>query len=350
MKTKRVFGLFAACLLALSGATAVAGEVTTVTPRDTGRLPESGVWTPERIDSARPIPWYDEAADLFLNSTPDEPPAGPPTAVPGGLPGQGGKAPQIYPEAAYNEMDFGADFGTKNVFDDTFLNKKTPLWKKTPWRAIGKLLITSASGGSGWCSASVISPNDVIVTAAHCCYDRGTGSWNQDFQFVPAMRGTQKPYGQFAWSTASVLTAWITGGGRKNDVCTIKLKPNGTTRVSRKVGWLGRSWNFGPIQHHLAFGYPGDIAGGKFKYECSAESYKNCGDNKVLAMGCSMKHGSSGGPWIRKFEKFASGANNYVNSVVSGWDGSCTGAYGKSFNGARFTSKNIVPLCSAAGC
>jgi hypothetical protein len=62
-----------------------------------------------------------------------------------------------------------------------------------------------------------------------------------------------------------------------------------------------------------------------------------------------MTYGSSGGPWVQTFKRYTSGAMNYVNSVVSGYD-SCTGTFGKSFNGARFTSNNIVPLCTAAGC
>jgi hypothetical protein len=66
-------------------------------------------------------------------------------------------------------------------------------------------------------------------------------------------------------------------------------------------------------------------------------------------MGCNMTFGSSGGPWVRVLKRYTSGPMNYVNSVVSGVD-SCTGTFGASFNGARFTSNNIVPLCTQAGC
>ena len=119
--------------------------------------------------------------------------------------------------------------------------------------------------------------------------------------------------------------------------------------MSNVVGWLGRSWNIGIPRHHFAFGYPGNWGSGRYKFECAAETYPNCGASSVLAMGCSMTFGSSGGPWIRVFKKYEAGARNYVNSVVSGWD-ACTGTFGQSFNGARFTSSNIVPLCTAAGC
>jgi hypothetical protein len=62
-----------------------------------------------------------------------------------------------------------------------------------------------------------------------------------------------------------------------------------------------------------------------------------------------MTYGSSGGPWLLFFEYFETNAN-WINSVVSGWDGSCTGTFGQSYNGARFTDYNIVALCDARGC
>jgi hypothetical protein len=42
---------------------------------------------------------------------------------------------------------------------------------------------------------------------------------------------------------------------------------------------------------------------------------------------------------------------SWVNSVVSGYDSaSCTGGFGSTFNGPRFTNGNIVTLCNAHGC
>jgi hypothetical protein len=82
---------------------------------------------------------------------------------------------------------------------------------------------------------------------------------------------------------------------------------------------------------------------------CTSESFSpnsQCGGNGVLNTGCSMTYGSSGGPWIRNYR-----SDNWVNSVVHGYDSqTCTGSFGKTFNGARFTSGNIVTLCNAAGC
>jgi V8-like Glu-specific endopeptidase len=332
------------------------GNVATRFPLDDpdSALQGADHWTDERVSEAQPTPWYDEEADpevLFL----EEEPEGPPEFAPGGLPERRWSfSLPDFPEQSEDELDF-EDFGTQNIGDNDYVNRNTTLWKQVPYRAIGKLLYTVSGGASAWCTASVISGNNVIVTAAHCCYDRGTQTWNRNWAFVPAMRAngttsTQRPYGTYPSTAARVPTAWINSGGRQNDVCVINLgrNANGQT-VASQVGWLARSWNQPIIQHHFAFGYPGNISSGLYKYECSAESYANCGSSLVYGMGCNMQGGSSGGPWIRAFKRFTSGSVNFVNGVVSGYD-SCTGTFGASFNGARFTSNNIVPLCTAAGC
>ena len=47
--------------------------------------------------------------------------------------------------------------------------------------AIGKLFLNG-----GFCSASVISGNNIIVTAAHCCWDRSKNNWIGGWSFAPA--------------------------------------------------------------------------------------------------------------------------------------------------------------------
>lgn len=320
------------------------------------RAPEA-FWTPQRVQAAKPLPFYDDDKDLAKGKGPEVPPvSGPPGLAAGG---RGRLKPPTQPAASSGEASGSpagapaadkALLGTQNVGDNTFLNRDTTLWFSYPWQTIGKLLITTAGGGDTFCSASVISGNSIVVTAAHCCFDRGAGQFNRNFTFAPAMRETTAPFGMFGWRSARVLRAWATGGGRANDVCVISLNPRGDGQpVSSVVGWLGRSWNHDPTQHHFAFGYPGAIAEGQYKYECSAESFANCGDGQVLGMGCNMTGGSSGGPWLRVFKKFEAGSANFVNGVVSGYD-ECTGTFGQSFNGPRFTSNNIVPLCNDEGC
>jgi len=213
-----------------------------------------------------------------------------------------------------------------------------------PMATIGKLFLNG-----GFCSASVISPNNVIVTAAHCCYDRNSQRFTGGWVFAPAYDNANTPYGVFDWTSATVLNSWINNGDIPSDVCTIKLADDSAGHsVSFYTGWLGRSWNFGSVQDHHALGYPQNLGGGNTLQLCTSESFSPaCGGPDILSTGCSMTFGSSGGPWIRSYRDPA-GASNWVNSVVHG--PSCLGTFGQTFNGARFSSGNIVPLCSAEGC
>ena len=212
-------------------------------------------------------------------------------------------------------------------------------------KAIGKLFTNA-----GTCSASVVSGNNVIVTAAHCCWNRSTNNWIFGWSFAPAYNSGATPYGTFPWASATVLNSWINNGDIASDVCTIKLANNSAGRpVTYYTGWLGRSWNFPSVQEHYALGYPGNLGSGQVMQACTSESFSPsnaCGGSGVLNTGCSMTFGSSGGPWIRAYR-----TSNWVNSVVHGYvNTTCTGTFGQTFNGARFTSGNIVPVCNAAGC
>ena len=209
---------------------------------------------------------------------------------------------------------------------------------------IGKLF-TSA----GTCSASVVSGKNIIVTAAHCCYDRSKKEWIGGWTFVPSYNNGNAPYGTFPWRRARVLTSWVNNGDRASDVCVISLGKNSARKpVTYYTGWLGRAWNYPARQNMRSFGYPGNLANGQTLQQCSAQSSaqrRSCGAN-VVKMACNMTYGSSGGPWIKDY-----GSGNYVNSNVSGWDSKrCTGGFGKVFNGPRYTSRNIEPLCRDEGC
>ena len=235
--------------------------------------------------------------------------------------------------------------GTKDVFSQ-YCENCGPLHKAWPQRTVGKLFTNSGS-----CTASVVSPNNVVVTAAHCCYNRSSGSWIYGWQFAPAYRDGFAPYGMFNWTRAQIVPRWISHGDRQSDVCVIKLANNSQNRpVTYYTGWLGRMWNWGTIQLHHAMGYPGNIGGGNKQELCVSESFNpssGCGGTSVLNTGCSMTYGASGGPWIVGYRDGV----NRVNSVVSGYDSSsCTGTFGQTFNGPRFTSSNIEYVCDRIGC
>ena len=209
---------------------------------------------------------------------------------------------------------------------------------------IGKLF-----SNNGTCSASVISGKNIIVTAAHCCWNRANNSWIGGWSFAPAYNNSNAPYGVFNWADARVPTSWINNGDIPSDVCLIRLQNGSAGKpVTYYTGWLGRAWNFPPSQSMHAFGYPGNIGGANNLEQCVAQSSAqpaSCGSG-VLNMACNMTYGSSGGPWIKDY-----GTGNNVDATVHGYISQmCTGTFGQAFNGPEFTSNNILMLCNAEGC
>lgn len=317
--------------------------------------------------AAKPLDWNSTIGKRTIPSEtkkpPQEPAAKKPGTTKGGAPNPAARreAQKLYPEEwrrrpepATGErtrlMDqltggrFIRTAGSPDIF--TQYQEGPPAQDvAAPQDTIGKLFLNG-----GFCSASVISGNNVIVTAAHCCYDRSSNNWIGGWVFTPGYNNGNAPFGNFDWATATVLTSWINNGDIPSDVCAIKLQNDSTGHgVSWYVGWLGRSWDWPSDQELHSAGYPANLGGGNVLEVCTAESFSpssSCGGGNVLNMGCSMTFGSSGGPWIRHYR-----SDDWVNGVVHGYDSqSCTGTFGQTFNGPRFTSGNIVTVCNAAGC
>lgn len=233
--------------------------------------------------------------------------------------------------------------GTQDVYTsyrgNYWVNQQTAY----PWAVVGKLLID----GGGYCTAQSITgaPKNIIVTAAHCVYDVGSG-FKAGWTFVPAERNGVGPYGQFRWASARVLTAWTTGGGRRNDIALIRLQNNNAGRpVSYYTGWLGWRQNYPYTRNLHSIGYASNISTA-WTSMCSAESfYASCEGDDVLVKGCNMTYGSSGGAWIDEYKPYE--VSGYVESVVSG--PSCAGAFGQTYVGAHFSGANFGALCTAEG-
>jgi V8-like Glu-specific endopeptidase len=243
-----------------------------------------------------------------------------------------------------------AETGTSQLYTRHPVNRYEPFWKEIPYKKIGRLFF-SVPGGSGSCSASVISPYDIIVTAAHCLYDSTYNRWYDNWAFAPAYRDGSAPYGVFPFRDCWILTQWVNLSGTfqisswtRYDVGVCEMGYNSIGQgLSNTVGWLGRSWNNLYTQLYHTFGYPSNIDSSRYLTLCISESFAQT--TEVVGTGCDMTFGSSGGPLIRGFVPFTGGQSNFVNSVVSGGYGGVKNIYGP-----RFNSSNIVILCSAAGC
>ena len=342
------------------------GAVIHNNPQSTRDILPGKIWTPKERAKAKPADWG-EARSKEAPKEKAMPSTEPQGSAPSGKPNRNANKdakhafPKEWKVIEKNELldtdnppaghEGAADMtrGTPNIYTPYGVNYHAEMWKDFPWKAIGKLYFNTEGGGSGYCTAQVISPKNIIVTAAHCLYDRGAGKWHKDFAFVPAERNNSTPFGIFGWTSAAILTNYISNGGRRYDVGVINLINNDKGKsVTYYTGWLGRSWNYPYKQLLHAVGYASNLST-VYTNLCAAESFDaDCEGTDVLVMGCNMTYGSSGGGWIMAYKPYESGSNNQVNSVVSG--PSCAGDFGQTFVGSHFSSDNIVLLCNAAGC
>jgi V8-like Glu-specific endopeptidase len=239
--------------------------------------------------------------------------------------------------------------GTSGIYTTYAGNYNTQFWTYYPYMATGKLYFTTWYGSDKYCSASVISPNNILVTAAHCLYDTDANRWHDSWLFVPADRNYSRPFGSFSWLVARVLSSWMQApdynAGIRYDVGVIRLANNSAGRpVTYYTGWLGRSWNQGYVQNQTEIGYAGNITQ-VFSRVSHSESYYAAAD--ILAYGSNMGGGASGSPIMRAFHPYRSGAYNFVNAVQSG----SNDINRPTRNVApRFSSNNIVILCNDEGC
>lgn len=248
-----------------------------------------------------------------------------------------------------------APTGSSQVYTSHIINQAAPLWKQFPYKTMGRLSF-STPNGTNFCSATNISGNSVIVTAAHCLFNSTTNTWYTNVVFTPAFRGTSGPFGTFPAQNCWILNSYInlTGNYAVNtwgphDVAVCKMNKNSAGKtLAAAVGWLGRTWNNPYNVHVHNSGYPffdfnnNSIPNaGKYLHSCIGETFQQTAE--LLGVGCNRGPGISGGPWVVGLAPFV--ATGWVNSVNSGLFFGTQNLYG-----ARFNSNNIVPLCNTAGC
>jgi V8-like Glu-specific endopeptidase len=200
-----------------------------------------------------------------------------------------------------------------------------------PYRTVGKLTFSA-----GYCSASLIR-RSVIVTAAHCIQNFGTGSnIFSGFQFRPGHYGAVgataaqiAPYGTWNWIRLVRPASWAngtdvgTGAARDNDLAVIALGKNAAGQfVGDLVGYMGYGWNNYSFvtssktgNLHTAavstLGYPALMDGGRIMQRTDGPSYTTVlGGAGQLWQGSNFTGGSSGGPWVVNFAS--------RNAVLSG--------------------------------
>jgi V8-like Glu-specific endopeptidase len=209
--------------------------------------------------------------------------------------------------------------GNQSAAGTTSANRQSTTY---PYRTVGKLTFNA-----GYCSASLIR-RSVIVTAAHCIQNFGSGSnLFSGFQFRPGHYGAVgataaqiAPHGTWNWITLVRPASWAngtdigTGAARDNDLAVIALGKNSLGQfVGDLVGYMGYGWNNYSFvtsaktgnKHTGAvttLGYPFLMDGGRIMQRTDGPAYTTVlGGAGQLIQGSNFTGGSSGGPWVVNF-------------------------------------------------
>lgn len=247
---------------------------------------------------------------------------------------------------------------------------KTAFSKKYPYSAAGKLFF-KIGGDSYVCTASMIK-RGVLVTAAHCVSEFGKNQIFKDFQYVPAYKKQNAPYGVWSAKKVLVLSNYLKGKDGEclvpssatvclDDVALIILKPKKGKYAGDLTGWFrvgltGYSYVENAAAQMTSLGYPVSHDLGKLMQR--NDSIGALLDDRVnynTVIGSRMTGGSSGGPWLVNFGETA----KLSNGVSVGNDAKTNVVVGVTSWGfvddslkyqfaSPFTNKNIGKLLKTA--
>lgn len=192
-----------------------------------------------------------------------------------------------------------------------------------PWSLRGAVRATTGKvfftidGADYVCSAGTVNGanHDLVVTAGHCAQD-ATGAWARNWVYVPGYDQGSRPYGVFPARHLYVPDPWSKHADENYDVALVALATSGGRHVSDVVGAQNIAFDQPRGSVVYGFGYP---AGGRYDGErltyCSGRTYPD--SHKITSdegLRCDMTEGSSGGPWLARFN---SGTGTGVVTSVS---------------------------------
>ncbi|MFI6505712.1 trypsin-like serine peptidase [Nonomuraea typhae] len=156
------------------------------------------------------------------------------------------------------------------------------------------------------CSAGTVrsANRDVVVTAGHCVKD-GAGEWAKNWTFVPGYQeGGGQPYGAYTARRMFVAGPWSRGGDDSYDVGMVALNTSNGRHVTDVVGSQEIAFNARRGGQAYGFGYPADPPyDGEQLFYCAGRLRDDpYGQTRDQGLGCDMTAGSSGGPWLTRFD------------------------------------------------
>lgn len=243
----------------------------------------SDFWTRARLEAAEPLPLRQVPQSELRNS--EMPERGSPYAV-DGLGGSG-----------TGEGTFQA-LATRGPIPFTRTEVEDPSQEVV--RTHGKIFGV-ASGDPFECSGTVVNSDNksVVWTAAHCVY--GAGAFFTNLMFIPGYEAGNEPFGRWPAQQMLVSNAWKANADPFADYAALVVAPDDSgALLADVVGARGIAFNQQPNQPMQALAYPAmptRLFDGERLHRCaSTGSWRLL--PPLIAIGCDMKQGSSGGGWI----------------------------------------------------
>lgn len=140
----------------------------------------------------------------------------------------------IFDRTAINDAAMGA-FRKRDVVeviigDDD--RQPVPDATQSPWRHICALRIKTKTGrayvGTGW----FIGPR-TVMTAGHCVYIHDEGGWAESIEVIPALGGSDRPYGSTRANRFHAVDGWVKNLDSDFDYAAIMLDES----LGNKTGW-----------------------------------------------------------------------------------------------------------------
>lgn len=191
---------------------------------------------------------------------------------------------------------------------------------------VGKIFYRNAVDGLNYvCSGAAINSTSkrLVSTAGHCVHGGGpSGTWHQNWVFVPYYNFGNRPYGSFPSNWLVSFNGWINNSNFDYDVGFVKTANNASGQILvNTVGGQGIQTGQSKSRFLTMMGYPSESPyPGDWQYYC--QNTTSASGSNQITIGCPLTRGQSGGPWLWAYDDstglgYINGTSSTLNQIVN---------------------------------